>query len=423
MATVTELRRERKELADKAQGIITKAQGESRKTMNGEENAEFDRIMTEVDALGATIGRMERSETLTAELAETAGRRTNPPEPGAAGTETESRANEENGADAKAVKEHTAAYRNWLRNGYDDLSRDEKKRLYDQRNLAVGTSVKGGYLVPPEKTLSQLIKFVDDAVYIRQIATVQQVTDAESLGAPSLDTDVDDADWTSEIKTGTEDTAMRFGKRELTPHPLAKRIKVSETLLRKAQQVETVVLSRLAYKFGVSQEKGFLTGNGVQKPLGLFVADARGISTGRDTTVTTTAALDADKMIDAFYLLKAQYQRNATGFFSRSLVGKIRKLKDSQGRYLWEPSIQAGQPDRILDRPFYMSEFCPNTFSTGAYVGLWGDMSFYWIADSLNYGIKRLDELYAETNEIGFIGRAEVDGMPVLEEAFSRLVW
>ena len=100
---------------------------------------------------------------------------------------------------------------------------------------------------------------------------------------------------------------------------------------------------------------------------------------------------------------------------------RIRKLKDQQNRYLWEPSTQAGEPNRLLDRPIMMSEYVPNTFTSNAYVGLLGDFSYYWIADSVNMELRRLDELYAEANQVGYIGRMEFDGMPALEEAFARL--
>jgi HK97 family phage major capsid protein len=96
---------------------------------------------------------------------------------------------------------------------------------------------------------------------------------------------------------------------------------------------------------------------------------------------------------------------------------------------LWAPGVagarvgdvSAGLPDTILDAPYYISEYVPNTFTTGLYVGIIGDMSFYWIADALSLQIQRLVELYAESNQIGLIGRLETDGLPVLEEAFARV--
>jgi HK97 family phage major capsid protein len=121
------------------------------------------------------------------------------------------------------------------------------------------------------------------------------------------------------------------------------------------------------------------------------------------------------------YSLKPQYQKTAEWLFHRDALKQIRKLKDGNGQYLWMTGITAGAPDMILDRPVNQSEYAPNTFTTGLYVGLLGDLRFYWIADSLDLQIQRLVELYAETNQVGFIGRLECDGMPVLEEAFARV--
>ena len=99
----------------------------------------------------------------------------------------------------------------------------------------------------------------------------------------------------------------------------------------------------------------------------------------------------------------------------------ITQLKDGDGQYLWRPSVREGEPDTILGHPIMISEFAPNTFTTGLYVGLFADWSFYWIVDSLNFQIQRLVELYAEADQVGFIGRYEGDGAPVLEEAFVRI--
>jgi HK97 family phage major capsid protein len=156
--------------------------------------------------------------------------------------------------------------------------------------------------------------------------------------------------------------------------------------------------------------------------LGLFTASDLGIPTSRDiATDNTTTAITADGLINALYGLKEGYQRNARWLFHRDVVKAIRKLKDGDGQYLWAPGIALNQPDTILAKPFLMSEYAPNTFTTGKYVGIVGDFSYYWIADDLNIEIQRLVELYAATNQIGFVCRYAGDGMPVLGEAFARV--
>ena len=105
----------------------------------------------------------------------------------------------------------------------------------------------------------------------------------------------------------------------------------------------------------------------------------------------------------------------------------IRKLRSDSGAgagtgdYLWQPAVVAGEPDTLIGRPVRKSEYVPNTMTTGQYVGIVGDFSYYWIADVLAYQIQRLVELYAESNQTGYIGRKEADGQPVLAEAFARV--
>jgi HK97 family phage major capsid protein len=319
----------------------------------------------------------------------------------------------------RGTAEYTAMFSNFLRNGdvaFNGATPEIKAALQSDSDTG------GGYTVASEEFSDRFIQFVNNNVYIRQLATIDTVTAAQSLGVPTLASDPDDPDWTSEISTGSDDTGMTFGKRELRPHPLAKRIKVSKKMIRLNPKIENKVIERLGYKFSVAQEKGFLTGNGAQQPLGVFTPSANGISTARDVVTGSVNSILADSLFDVFYSLKSQYQMKAVWGFHRDAVKQIRKLKDSQNRYLWEPAISGGQPSTILDRPFFMSEYAPNTFTTGKYVGIVGDFSFYNIADALNMEVQRLTELYAESNQIGFIGRAESDGMPVLEEAFARLI-
>lgn len=127
------------------------------------------------------------------------------------------------------------------------------------RAMQADSDVAGGYLTTPQQFVNRLIKAIDDQVYIREWATKNTVTNAQSLGMPYLAADPADAGWTSEILIGSEDSTMSFGKRELNPKPLAKYIKVSNKLLRLNPDVESLVIERLAYKFAITFEKACLT--------------------------------------------------------------------------------------------------------------------------------------------------------------------
>jgi HK97 family phage major capsid protein len=435
--TPKELREKRLKIVTEARKLIDKA-GAEKRSMTAEENGQFDSAMTEADVLKAQIDRLEQLEGEERQINASAGRKTDPERPGA-GNPGDAEARDQplklefraQPGSAKRYEEvqipagtpawkrgqpaYRSAYDKWLAHGERQLSADE------YRDLQADSDVAGGFLNTPIQMVQMLLKFVDNAVYIRQKASVFQVPTATSLGVPTLDADIDDASWTAELATGGADTGMAFGKRELRPYPLAKRIKISNKLLRTAiLGPEAIVRDRLAYKFGIAQEKGFMTGTGAEQPLGLFTASANGITTARDVTCGTTTAITADGLIDTKFSVKAQYQKSGEWVLHRDGLKQTRKLKDGNGQYLWQAGLASGQPDTILDRPYTMSEYAPNTFTTGLYVALFGDLSFYWIADALNMQVQRLAELYAETNQIGFIGRLESDGQPVLAEAFAR---
>lgn len=394
-----------------------------------EERAQLDRLKTEGKTFDATeteqyekrakdIGDLE-SEITQLEVVEqrdAANRERDERLSKLIGTGERKGAGEEAGAADAALE--MKAIRTFLRGGMRALDGAEF------RALSVGSDVEGGYLKTPMQVVKEILKNVDDQTVIRQWARKFPVGDAEGLGVPTLDTDVDDATWTSELATGSEDTALRFGRRELRPHPLAKRIKVSRKLVRSSViDIVAFIQQRFGYKFGLTEEKAFLTGDGVQKPLGLFVASADGIPTTRDvSTDNTSTAITADGLINAKFSLKAAYWPNARWIFSRDALKQIRKLKTlTDGQYVWTMGLSDGLGARILDHPYAICENCPNTFTTGLYVGLLGDFNYYWIADSMNMQIQVLNELYAETNQVGYIARAEVDGMPVLAEAFARV--
>lgn len=397
-AKEAELRKRLGELAVELRSHHT----EHEKNWTAEAEARFNALNTEIDTVTAAIEREVRMERAEAAAGETNAAHRPPLD----------------GTLPAPASSAGRAFRDYLL-GKVNLGQEG----YTFRALQADDDIHGGYLVTPEQVVADLIKSIDNLTFMRQNATVRQVVNAAALGAPSLDADPADADWTGEITAVSNDTTMALGKRQLHPHSLSKLVKVSNPLLRlTGGGAEQLVMERLAYKFAVTQEQAFLTGTGALQPMGVFTASAQGIPTTRDvSTGNTTTAITVDGLIEALYSLKEGYQRNARWIFSRTAVKNIRKLKDGDGQYLWQTSAAGGQPATILDKPFHMSEYAPSTFTTGLYVGIVGDFSYYWIADSLELNVQRLNELYAATNQVGFIGRMESDGMPVLAEAFARV--
>lgn len=399
---------ERAQLISESRQLLERAENEQR-ALTSEEQANYDKMFAKINDLRAEADRITQQESLEASLrstelqTETTTTATAPVEP-----------RTKRGSD-----EYNKAWRNWIVGGEKALRSEEYRALQADIDTA------GGFTVASEQFINRLIKNIDNMLAIRGLATVLTLTNAESLGIPTLTADPDDADWTGELGTGNEDSTMAFGKRALSPHPLAKRIKISRKLIRaSAMDIESLVAQRLAYKFGVTQEKAFMTGSGAQQPLGVFTASNDGISTGRDVSTGNTAtSITFDGLKSAKGALKEQYRRSGSlrWIFSQDAVTQISKLKDGEGRYLWSESVRVGEPDRILNVGVIESQYAPATFTSGLYVGIIGDFSNYWIADALSMQMQRLEELYAATNQIGFIGRLETDGMPVLEEAFVRV--
>lgn len=421
---IRELRQKRAKAIADARSVLEAAERENR-GMTPDEEQQWNGYINEADGLNGRIDQLERQEALDAEMAE------NLDNLDAGGADGQQRGHDRPQYVSRTLRNgnvdlrHLApyadpAYRSvfggWMVRGNAALAGTQVRALQADSDIA------GGYLYAPISLVDRLIQAMDDQVFIRQWATVFAVTDSESLGFPSLDADPADADWTSELATGDEDTTMNFGRRALTPRPLAKRIKISRKLLMKAPDSEALVTQRLGYKFGISFEKAGMTGSGAGQPLGVFTADNNGISTSRDySTGATTTAMTFDQLIGAKYTLKGGYWPRARWLFHRDALKQIAQLKDSNNQYIWRESARAGEPDMLLGMPTFMSEYAPNTFTASQYVGMLADFSYYWIADSLQMEMQRLSELYAETNQIGLIGRMESDGMPVLQEAFVRL--
>lgn len=418
-----ELKEKRAKAIADARAITEAAEKDNKRPLTEDETRQFDQFMDDQEKLRVRIEQQTKLLNAESDLNSSSDSQERARE--LSGKETTS--SNSGKADSPKIRsaiaildtpEYRSAFQKYLLHGQNaPLNNDE------HRALSQGSNPDGGFLVPAEQMVTTLIKFIDDQVFIRQRATIHQLAKAVSLGIPSWDTDPADADWTSEVGTGSLDTAMKVGKRELSPAPLAKRVKISNTLLRNSViPLDTLVLQRLAYKFAITEEKGFLTGNGANQPLGVFTASAAGISTGRDVaTDNATTAPTFDGLKNAKYSIKAGYWSRLAWIFHRDCIKILAKIKDGEGRYIWQDGVVGSEPDTLMGFPVNVSEYAPNTFTTGLYVGILGDFSLYHIADSLSMSVQKLIELYAEANQTGFIGRLETDGMPVLEEGFARV--
>lgn len=401
MADINDLIRKRNKVIERGNEILDTAHAENR-DLTSEEEANFDKSVEDAQKIKRQIDGLYAMGQAVPDQEPVAGRADEEPED-RAGKPTEQ-------------EQRMSAFRAYLKH-------PEDRTEAEARALAVLPSTSGGYTQAPIEWKADLLKAVDNDVFMQQICHTERLAKAASLGFPSLSADPADPTWTTELAIGSEDSTMAFSNRELVPHPAAQYIKVSRTLLRKsATGIEALVRERLGYKIAVVRENAFLNGNGASQPLGIYTASAMGINTGQDvSTGNAETSIQTDGLIEAQHGLDVKYRRDAVWNFHDDAIKQIRKLKDGDGQYIWRRGLDAGVPDSLLGSPIYVSAYTPNTFTTGKYVGAYFVPRFYWIVDALDFEVQRLDELYAANNQVGFVTRAEVDGAPVLEEAFVRV--
>jgi len=299
----------------------------------------------------------------------------------------------------RASKEYATAFWNALRT----------KMITNDLNI--GTDSSGGYLVPNEfeKTLVQALQ---EHNIMRQLGRVIRTGSGE-LQIP-VAASAGTAAWIaegSEIPLSDE----TFGQVTLSAFKLGTMIKVSHELLNdSAFPLETFLAQDFGRRIGVLEEAAFVAGDGVNKPTGFLSSAPVG------KVAASATALSFDDVMDLYRKLKSPYRAKAVFIANDATIGALQKLKSNDGQYLWNPSLTAGQPDTILGRPVYASSFMPQ-IAAGEKVMAFGDFSYYWIADRQGRTFERLNELFAQSDQVGFKATQRVDGKLILPESVQLL--
>jgi HK97 family phage major capsid protein len=280
---------------------------------------------------------------------------------------------------------------------------------------------RAGVFQASEQFMNELIKNVDDSVFVQRLSRVIQMPPAKSLGVRVRRTRASTFQWAGENTdiTPTKEASLSYGKRMLTPNYLQGYTSISRDLLRNVPSSESMVIEEIGVDFNYKLEPAFLTGTGTMQPMGLLTASVDGISTARDFTSDATN-FTFDDFTRMKYSLKTKYRGRATWLLHRLVLQATALLKDGNGQYLWQPSRQIGFPDMILGNPVIETEWMPNAVTSGQYYALFGDFSYYWIVYEMGMEMQRLVETAAKTNEVEYLFRCKLDAQPVLEEAFSR---
>lgn len=278
--------------------------------------------------------------------------------------------------------------------------------------LQEGIDPQGGYLVPEEYD-ERLIQGLEEENILRQLGTTIQTSGEHKINIASSKPA---AAWIEEGGALTFGDA-KFDQIVLDAHKLHVAVKVTEELLYdNAFNLENHLISQFSKALANAEEESFLNGDGVNKPLGIFAAKG-----GGEIGVTTTSdKISSDDILSLVYALKRPYRKNAAFILNDGTLAMLRKLKDSNGAYIWQPSYQQGEPDRLLGYPVYTSAFAPEV-AKGQPAIAFGDFSYYNIGDRGIRSFQELKELFAGNGMVGFVAKERVDGKLVLPEAVQIL--
>ena len=394
MNQILALREKRAKLWNDTKAFLDSHRGEDG-MVSAEDNSTYEKMEADVVALGKEIERLERQAAMDREL----------DQPTAAPLVSRPSTAMEKQKAGRASDEYKSAFWNMIR------SRAASPSV--QNALQIGTDSEGGYLVPDEYEHT-LVQGLEEENVLRSLCTVIQTSsgDRKIPIVASHGT----ASWVDE-EGAIPESDDAFGQISIGAHKVATMIKVSDELLQDSVfNIENYIAYEFARRIGAAEEEAFITGNGTGKPTGLLHA-ANGAGTG---VTTAGATIVADELFDLVHSIKSVYRKKAVFLLNDSTLKAIRKLKDGQGQYLWQPGIKEGQPDTLLNYKLVTSPFMPE-IAAGNKVILFGDFKSYWIADRQGRSFQRLNELFAVTGQIGFRATQRVDGRLILGEAMKCL--
>ncbi|QHC16868.1 phage major capsid protein [Streptomyces sp. GF20] len=402
MANLQSLLDQRASAWDKAQEFQNRSASET--DMSAEDRSAWDAALADVERLSTDIEREERHQRLAA----------------VDYTQVIQAAKEEDderhgGPDQAAA--YADAWRTWMRDGATELSGEERGALRtgwvdgkELRAQGVATGAAGGYLVPPafRAKLAEAQKFLSS---MRDSAEVITTETGATLPWPTAD---DTANVGAILAENTQVTEqdVTFGQADIGAYTYtSKLVRVSLQLLNdNAFDAESWLARKLGERIGRAQNAHFTTGTGTNQPEGVQTNAGIGKTgaAGQTTSVTYDDLIDLIHSVDPAYRLGGR----AGWMLHDTTLATARKLKDGQGRPLWEPSVQVGVPDALLGYKYTVNQDMP-AMAANARSILFGDLyAGYLIRDVQDVQLLRLSERYADFLQVGFLAFARADGTP-----------
>ncbi len=393
--TIMELREKRNKAWEAAKAFVeTKRDKDG--LLSDADAAVYAQMEKKVQDYGAEIERMEAMSALDAQLSK-------PTSVPITEKPMNVKTSDEKPKTGRASDEYRKAMLTAMRTNFRQIS----------NVLSEGVDANGGYLVPEEYD-RRLIDVLDEENVMRVLGTTITTSGEHKINIAATKPA---AAWIEEGGALTFGDAT-FDQIILDAHKLHVAIKVTEELLYdNAFGLENYIIQQFGKALANAEEDAFINGTGKGQPLGILATTG-----GAEVGVTTASAskVTADEVINLVYSLKRPYRKNAVFLANDVCVAELRKLKDNNGQYLWQPSLQAGEPDRVLGYKVYTSPFFPIP-APGTAAVAFGDFSYYNIGDRGTRSFAELKELFAGNGMVGFVAKERVDGKLVLPKAVKLL--
>ena len=317
------------------------------------------------------------------------------------------------GGDAAVASPERKAFAKFLRQGEAFLAPPEVKVL------TLGDDTQAGYSAPAEY-LRELIKGVSEVSPMRTVCRLLE-TSQRSLEIPKR-TGQFNAAWVGETESRSETTGLTFGLEEIPTHELTAEVYMSLQMLEDAAfDMEAELIMEFTERFGVAEGTTVVAGNSVKRPEGfLNHADVAETNSGSAATIADANG-QANGVIDLYHDIKTEYARNGSWVLNRQTLASVRKLKDSQNNYIWQPGLANGIANTILGSPYLEVPDMPNE-AAGAFPIAFGDWRrAYIIVDRVNMSVLRDPFTRASSGQVKFVARRRVGGQVVLAEAIRKL--
>ena len=390
MDKIMELRDKRVKLWEEAKNFLDSHTDEDGK-LSAEDAAAYEKMEADVVEMKKAIDRLERQAAIDRELDKPTSKPIiNQPE------------NAKPAGGFRATDEYKQDMLTAMRTRFRNIS----------NVLQEGNDQQGGYLVPVEYD-NRLIDVLNEENIMRSLATKITTSGEHKINIAATKPA---AAWIEEGGALTFGDAT-FDQIMMDAYKLHVAIKVTEELLYDAAfNLEGYIIDQFGKALANAEEDAFLNGDGKGKPMGVFDTT----NGGQYNTTTSTANISADDIINLVYTLKRPYRKSAAFITNDKTLASLRKLKDNNGAYLWQPALTAGEPDRLFGYAIHTSQFAPEA-AAGKPAMAFGDFSYYNIGDRGSRSMQELKELFAGNGMVGYVMKERVDGRLILPEAVQIL--